>query len=103
MLLTLLTFTFDGKDSIYTVVESLLSGTNLCGQKATICLLCSLVYLGPLHQNHSSVSTLLWTTVARFFYKIDRLTLLRYESESENNHLFGILYRQKSGVICNIP
>ena len=90
MLLILLTFTFDGKHSIYTVMESLLSGTNLCGQKATICLLRSLVYLGPLHQNHSSVSTLLWTTVAHFFYKIDTLTLLRYESELDNNHSFNI-------------
>ena len=62
-------------------MESLLSGTNLCGQKATICLLRSLVYLGPLHQNHSSVSTLLWTTVTHFFYKIDGLILLRFESQ----------------------
>ena len=74
MVLLLVTFTFDGKHSIYTVMENLLSGTNLCGQKATICLLCSLAYLGPLHQNHSSVSTLLWTTVTCFFYMIDGLT-----------------------------
>ena len=38
-----------------------------------------------------------------FFYKIDRLTLLRYEFELDKNQSFDIHYRQKSGVICNIP